>query len=366
MLRGLIFIIILGVANLVAEDAAIKQAPFDLSIRELLAVQPRTCPEKITTEQLDYWNKIVADLTSKEKPVDALRVHAYLSSAQKAFADSAYIITGSYCGSLDPISEKTLQLFYPDFKNPKEATKDPFTLELTNELFTHVKSRFEEESKEMHLVEDKAGDAYWQGEKPYDGTNVPSMKPWVIDKADQFRLAKPSEEKSFWQNQIQQVEKMNQGITEKQKERVLFWAGKTGAGSGDWCVIVNNYMREHNVPLDKRLEVCQSLAFAMLDASIAAYDTKYTYWIKRPVMLNPQLKTVVPTPNHPSFPSAHSTIGTAAAMVLTYYFPENKQQWEQLAEEAGLSRIWGGIHFPVDHESGKKLGHQVGEKIINK
>jgi len=359
MLRNFFALLVFSVSVLCADVAS----PFSMTIRETLSVLPRSSPEKITTEQLGYWDKVAQTLTEKEQPGDALRMLVYLYSAQKAFADNSFIITGAYSGSLDPISEKTLQLFYPDFKSAKKITEDPFSLALTKELFKHVQDRFDAESKNIHPVSEKSGEQFWKGEAPYDGMNLPSMQPWMI-KVENFGVAAPSEDKMFWQDQLQKVEKAHDQMTERQKERVLFWAGKTGVGSGDWCSIVNKYMEEHQVPLEKRLEVREKLACAMFDATVAVYTAKYQNWIKRPVMLDPQLKTVVPTPNHPSFPSAHSTIGAAVAVVLDYYLPENKQQWDQLAEEAGLSRIWGGIHFPIDHEAGKKLGQKVGETII--
>jgi membrane-associated phospholipid phosphatase len=82
-------------------------------------------------------------------------------------------------------------------------------------------------------------------------------------------------------------------------------------------------------------------------------------------MLNPNLYTVMPTPNHPSYPAGHSGISAAAATILSYYFPENKEDWWKKANEASLSRVWGGIHFPIDAREGLVLGEKVGNAVIH-
>jgi membrane-associated phospholipid phosphatase len=72
----------------------------------------------------------------------------------------------------------------------------------------------------------------------------------------------------------------------------------------------------------------------------------------------------VETPKHPSFPSGHSTVAASAATVLSYYFPSDSRKWQKLANEAGQSRIWGGLHFPYDHYAGTELGKKVAEAVL--
>ena len=108
------------------------------------------------------------------------------------------------------------------------------------------------------------------------------------------------------------------------------------------------------------------LAMGIADSVIVVFNSKYTYWIKRPFMLDPTILTVMPTPNHPSYPAGHSTISAAAAGILKYYLPENSAYWSNRANEASLGRVWGGIHFPIDAEQGFILGNRVAEAVINK
>src|SRR5690606_19616957 len=94
------------------------------------------------------------------------------------------------------------------------------------------------------------------------------------------------------------------------------------------------------------------------------WDAKYTYWAIRPFQLDPEFSTVFATPGHPSYPSAHSCISTAAATVLGYLFPADAARVVRIAAEASESRIWSGLHFRSDVIAGTALGEAVGQTVI--
>jgi membrane-associated phospholipid phosphatase len=106
------------------------------------------------------------------------------------------------------------------------------------------------------------------------------------------------------------------------------------------------------------------LNMAMADAFIACWATKYTYWTARPSQRIPGLVTVIPTPNFPSYTSGHSTISAAAAAVLAETFPDEAASFRARAEEAALSRLWAGIHFPHDNDAGLAVGTRLGAKVV--
>ncbi|WP_407928581.1 phosphatase PAP2 family protein [Alkalihalobacterium elongatum] len=54
------------------------------------------------------------------------------------------------------------------------------------------------------------------------------------------------------------------------------------------------------------------------------------------------------TPKHPAYPSGHATVSGAAAVILSYFFPAESRKIHDIAEEAALSRLYGGIHFPIE------------------
>src|SRR5882762_7800657 len=104
----------------------------------------------------------------------------------------------------------------------------------------------------------------------------------------------------------------------------------------------------------------------MFDAAIGCWDGKLTYWFIRPWQADPAI-TLVPAvgkPNHPSYPSAHSSFSASAAEVLSAFFPEQRAQFDALVTEAGLSRMYGGIHYRFDIAAGQELGHSVARFTI--
>lgn len=65
------------------------------------------------------------------------------------------------------------------------------------------------------------------------------------------------------------------------------------------------------------------------------------------------------TPRHPAYPSGHSTFSAAASEVLSYFFPEERAQFERLANNIGTARLWGGVHWRTDHAAGQRIGKAV-------
>lgn len=70
------------------------------------------------------------------------------------------------------------------------------------------------------------------------------------------------------------------------------------------------------------------------------------------------------TPRHPSYPSGHSTYTGAASEILSFFFPDYTAEFNQLADNAGMARLWAGIHWRSDHEQGMRLGRCVARQII--
>ena len=114
--------------------------------------------------------------------------------------------------------------------------------------------------------------------------------------------------------------------------------------------------------LDALLLMRQTLTQTIADAFISCWNAKFTYWTKRPNMRDASIATIIPTPNFPSYPSGHSTISSAAAVVLDHFFPD--QKWLAMATEAKDSRLWAGIHFPIDNEEGFAVGLKIGKFAV--
>ncbi len=70
------------------------------------------------------------------------------------------------------------------------------------------------------------------------------------------------------------------------------------------------------------------------------------------------------TPRHPAYPSGHATYGGAASDILSYFFPDFTEEFDRLADNCGMARLWAGIHWRSDHVEGVKLGRCVARMVI--
>ena len=221
--------------------------------------------------------------------------------------------------------------------------------------------------------------AQWTGSIPtgpglWTGTNpgLPQMatwKTWVLSAPNEFRPGPPpaydSPEEAKEMDEVRAFQR-----TPKSNADALFWEYGAGGQRGfQWWFEqaareTLEYRLDANPPRAARALAVLSVAY--YDAFVGCWDAKYTYWAMRPFQLDPNFKPLFTTPNHPSYPSAHSCASTAAAATLGYLFPRDAQALNALAREAGESRIWGGIHFRSDVVAGEALGRAVAQKVIDR
>jgi PAP2 superfamily len=149
----------------------------------------------------------------------------------------------------------------------------------------------------------------------------------------------------------------------------FFWEYGSGGTRNYWFSNeqankkVLEYRLDTSPPRAVRAYALESIAAS--DAGVACWDAKYTYRAIRPFQLDSTLKTVFPTPNHPSYPAAHGCFSSAAAGARAYLFPHDGQTLNALADESGQSRVWAGIHFQTDVRVGLALGRSVAHKVID-
>jgi hypothetical protein len=103
---------------------------------------------------------------------------------------------------------------------------------------------------------------------------------------------------------------------------------------------------------------------AMMDASIACWETKFHYLVRRPTMMDSKIVCVMDVPEHPSYPSGHASFSGAASAVLGYVLPERADWLDDLAQQAAMSRLYGGLHYRFDNDAGLKLGRAVAQLAI--
>lgn len=308
---------------------------------------------EMTWDELNHWEK-TAELALNERgpTANCLRMLAYMRMAQNDFAE-----LGKGKGSVSYLSYNIVKLFKPDFTVSKweKGMDDPFSRKLGDLVFEKYEKRFKDENIEPQVIQGGAG---WNGTKPFFGVDTSSLTPWHINKEDFICLEPPSND-TFWSLQMDQVDLFSSKITDKEKNEVDFWA----SSEGDLLKIADYYMYEINTPLLDRAKIRAILASAHSDACSSCFFSKYKYMVKRPFMFQEGFKPVIETPNHPSYPSAHSTNSAALVVLLDHYLPNPK--WRRYANEAGLSRIIGGIHYPIDHLNGQELGSRIGNAILD-
>jgi membrane-associated phospholipid phosphatase len=101
------------------------------------------------------------------------------------------------------------------------------------------------------------------------------------------------------------------------------------------------------------------LNMALEDAAVACWDAKYLYFNPRPSQMDPRIKTEVGLPNFPAYTSGHSTFSGAAATILSHIVKAKAIQYDAMAKEASISRMYGAIHYRSDCEQGLICGQRV-------
>src|SRR6266487_1590116 len=136
--------------------------------------------------------------------------------------------------------------------------------------------------------------------------------------------------------------------------------------AGFWIQVGTDGINQHGLSERAATHLYALLGATMFDAQIGCWDAKEAYWFIRPWQADPLITTLaaVGKPNHPSYPSGHSCLSSSGAEVLSTFFPEERDQLNAMVTEAGLSRMYGGIHYQFDIEAGQALGHSVARFTI--
>lgn len=162
---------------------------------------------------------------------------------------------------------------------------------------------------------------------------------------------------------MQSVYDASQSLTARERAIALFWADGAGTETppGHWNRIALELVSAERLPA----RTLALLNTAQADAFIAAWDAKFAYWSERPLQairrtIDPNWSPFIPTPPFPGYVSGHATTSGAASVVPGELFPREARELAEMAQEAAISRLYGGIHCPIDNHTGLLLGRQVG------
>jgi membrane-associated phospholipid phosphatase len=189
-----------------------------------------------------------------------------------------------------------------------------------------------------------------------------SWKPWTLSSGSQFRLpAPPAASSPDFQAQVAIVK--NLARTNATNHSAWFWQPSFLT---PWLDTVNlEIFQNHldgNAPRAARAYALE--AVAQHDATIACWDTKFTYLELRPSLADATIAPAFALPQHPGFPSGHACASGAASAVLSYLFPSDAQSFAAMAQDAGNSTFYAEIHTMFDVAQGLVQGGQVGQSVV--
>jgi PAP2 superfamily len=220
------------------------------------------------------------------------------------------------------------------------------------------------------------------------------VMPFAMSSSSQFRPpGPPSLDSQQYAVDYNEVKEFGAAVgstrTEEQTEIALFWADGAGTETppGHWNSIAQTLADARGNTLEENVRLFALLNIAMADAAICAWDAKYTFDFWRPVtaiaFVEPELNwmSFIITPPFPDYVSGHSTFSAAAATVLPLFYGTNDLPFTtgsdflpgvyrsfstclDAAEEAAVSRIYGGIHFRTASEDGLQAGISIGEWTV--
>jgi PAP2 superfamily len=192
-----------------------------------------------------------------------------------------------------------------------------------------------------------------------------NVKAWMMTPDDIVKErpgSPPSTSSPLMERELAEVKSTVENLTRKQLAIAYKWNDglSTPTPPGHWNVVAHPYLADADFSEVRTARVFALLNMALHDAAIACWDAKFTYFNPRPSQLDPGIRTVMGLPNFPSYTSGHSTFSAAAAEVLSYLFPSGRPYFESQRDEAGISRLYGGIHYRSDIEIGIEHGKRVG------
>lgn len=189
-----------------------------------------------------------------------------------------------------------------------------------------------------------------------------SVRPWLMTSGSQFRPAPPPAFGSAaFLTQLAEVRQFTDNRTAEQLRIAQYWGAvvATSGPAGLWSTSALALAAKGNLDERGTARLLAMLHMAGMDASIGCWDAKYTYWYIRPFQVDVAITTPVGRPNFPSYPSAHSCLSAAYAGVLTGVFPSAAADLKAVLDEAGVSRIYAGLHYRFDIDAGQSIGNSV-------
>lgn len=255
----------------------------------------------------------------------------------------------------------------------------------------------------------KKGDGHWYPTPPaYMAAVEPewrTIKTFLIEDVPSYKPNPPAPydltEGSSFRKQLEEVYQVTKALDDEQKLIANFWdcnpfkvsySGHMAIGikkispGGHWIGITGIASQQAKLSWEETIEIHSLLAMGLHDGFISCWEEKYDSDRIRPESainrhLDNNWRPLLQTPPFPEYTSGHSVISQVSAVILTDYFgddfrfidtsevyfglPEREfSSFQQAAQEAAISRLYGGIHFRDAIEEGIKQGDRIGRAIV--
>ena len=235
--------------------------------------------------------------------------------------------------------------------------------------------------------------AFQRALQPYWGGNRAFVPGAIVGTQPPPPPTYATETNSVFYQQALEVYQADQDLTPEQERIAKFWSDDPGVGGtppGHSISIATQVLQNEQANLALAAETYAKVGIALADAFISCWKCKFDFNLMRPVtyiqeQIDPNWLPLLPTPPFPEYTSGHSVQSGATAAVLTDLFgpqyaftdythelrvdidgsPRSYNSFLDMAAEAAISRLYGGIHFRDAIDIGVAQGIKIGESVNN-
>ena len=332
------------------------------------------------------WNELATDLAvaAPAPGINATRLYAYLAIAQFRAAEAAQAAAGPHrpiAAAIGGASVAVLSSFFPSASTQLEAAldaqqgSDPWPGAQRADFAAGEAIGRAVGARVLTFAQGDlvgltdpllppvgpppVGPGHWiYTPPPLIARGNLGGRPFFLTSQDQLRPPPPPAFGSAAFNAaLAEVYQVSVNRTQEQIDIANYWSvNQSPRSQTAFMGIARELIVSHHRTDTEAARIMFLMSAAAFDALIGCFDAKFNYWFIRPPQANTGIVTVFPTPQHPSYPSAHSCFSGAYSGVLAAAFPSERARVAAVAQEASLSRLYAGIHYRFDMEAGLALG----------
>lgn len=277
-----------------------------------------------------------------------------------------------------------------------------FAIDLSEELLSWARTDGRAEASDRPYMPPPKGPASWvttfplfnPPTDPFAGT----VRTFLLSSASEVAIPDPSpfsiRPASPLYQQAERVRQAHQALTDHQRDIAFFWADATGRSigatpgpAGHWLYNSCSIERQYSLSPLRGAQLRACVTVAMHDALTCCWHHKYRYNLLRPETyiqrhIRPDWAPTLMTPSFPEYPSGHSMLSHAAARIVSAFighspftdetrthlgFPATRYlSPTDAADAASISRLYGGIHYPLSLTIGATAAREIGEIVARR